>query len=150
MIRARIGPVSRPFRLYSTDIKLPSSGESNFNNNPSSSNSISLSKHPHAEAEAYAANEESKQQQNGLTTLIPPPHSTHPRPSAVFSRMHPPFHTHKFVTELEGYFPAPALIARTLMRATRAMLIHKVGLCRREGLDKKDMENVRCILRSFN
>jgi hypothetical protein len=55
--------------------------------------------------------------------------------------MNPPFHTHNFVTALERTFPTN--VARALMRAARAMLMDKVGRARRDGLGKKDVENVR-------
>jgi hypothetical protein len=147
MIRASSKALPRLTRFYSTDIKLPGSSNSNTaeassSSSVNSSSSISLSRHPHAEAEAYVQLNQN-QQSNGTTTLPSPPKSTHPKPSAVFSNMHPPFHTHNFVIALEKSFPAT--IARTLMRATRAMLIHKVGYTRRESLDKKDMENVSII-----
>jgi hypothetical protein len=32
------------------------------------------------------------------------------------------------------------------MRSTRAMLIDKIGYCRRQGLGKKDMENVSSLV----
>lgn len=128
-------------RLYRTKIRLPSGNNSSANED-GSSNSVDLSKHPHAQADAYAAAEEQSKQdpELGLTTLPFPPQSTHPRPSPSYSSMHPPFHTHQFVSSLERCLPTP--IARTLMRSTRAMLIDKIGDCRRQGLGKKDMENV--------
>lgn len=53
----------------------------------------------------------------------------------------PPFHTHAFFTALEKTFPTPT--ARSLMRATRALLVDRVGKVRREGLTTKDLDNVR-------
>ncbi|KAK0468294.1 uncharacterized protein EV420DRAFT_1635544 [Desarmillaria tabescens] len=47
----------------------------------------------------------------------------------------PPFHTHAFFTVLEKTFPTPT--ARGLMRATRALLVDRVGRVRREGLTAK-------------
>jgi hypothetical protein len=52
----------------------------------------------------------------------------------------PPFHTHNFVKELEKTFPTPA--AQSLMRATRALLVDRVGRVHRDGLAVKDLENV--------
>lgn len=52
----------------------------------------------------------------------------------------PPFHTHAFFAALEKTFPTPT--ARSLMRATRALLIDRIGKVRREGLTTKDLENV--------
>lgn len=54
---------------------------------------------------------------------------------------HPPFHTHAFFTALEKSFPTAT--ARSLMRATRALLVDRVGRVRREGLTVKDLDNVR-------
>jgi hypothetical protein len=69
-------------------------------------------------------------------------------PSTVQSRFpsytHPPFHTHAFFSALEKTFPTPT--ARSLMRATRALLVDRVGRVRREGLTAKDLDNVRVPL----
>lgn len=51
----------------------------------------------------------------------------------------PPFHTHKFFLALEESFPSPT--ARSLMRATRALLVDRTGRVRREALGTKDLEN---------
>lgn len=61
-------------------------------------------------------------------TYIPPVYSN------------PPFNTHAFVAALEKTFPTPT--ARSLMRATRALLVDRIGRVRREALTVKDMENV--------
>jgi hypothetical protein len=60
--------------------------------------------------------------------------------SNVSSYANPPFHTHAFFTALEKTFPTPT--ARSLMRATRALLVDRVGRVRREGLTVKDLDNV--------
>ena len=52
----------------------------------------------------------------------------------------PPFHTHAFFTALEKTFPEQT--ARSLMRATRALLVDRIGRVRREGLTMKDLDNV--------
>lgn len=52
----------------------------------------------------------------------------------------PPFHTHAFFTALEKTFPEQT--ARSLMRATRALLVDRIGKVRREGLTVKDLDNV--------
>jgi hypothetical protein len=79
----------------------------------------------------------------------PPPFSdSHPDPSQslpvpvtqpVYTS--PPFHTHKFFLALEKSFPSPT--ARSLMRATRALLVNRTGRVRAEALGIKDLENVR-------
>ncbi|OCH93608.1 hypothetical protein OBBRIDRAFT_811059 [Obba rivulosa] len=51
----------------------------------------------------------------------------------------PPFHTHQFFTALERTFPTP--VARNLMRATRALLVDRIGRVRREALTVKDLES---------
>ena len=53
----------------------------------------------------------------------------------------PPFHTHTFFAALEKTFPEQ--IARSLMRATRALLVDRIGRVQREGLTVKDLDNVR-------
>lgn len=58
----------------------------------------------------------------------------------------PPFHTHAFFTALERTFPEPT--ARSLMRATRALLVDRIGRVRREGLTVKDLDNVRALCNS--
>ena len=52
----------------------------------------------------------------------------------------PPFHTHAFFRALEKTFPEQT--ARSLMRATRALLVDRIGKVRREGLTVKDLDNV--------
>lgn len=73
-----------------------------------------------------------------------PPHQVSDVPSTDVSRVpaysNPPFHTHAFFTALEKTFPTPT--ARSLMRATRALLVDRVGKVRREGLTVKDLDNV--------
>lgn len=64
----------------------------------------------------------------------PPPHVT------------PPFHTHAFFVALERTFPTP--VARSLMRATRALLADRLGRVRREGLTRKDLDNQAYLFRA--
>ena len=52
----------------------------------------------------------------------------------------PPFHTHAFFTALEKTFPTTT--ARSLTRATRALLVDRIGKVRKEGLTTKDLDNV--------
>ena len=52
----------------------------------------------------------------------------------------PPFDTHKFFVALERSFEPPT--ARSLMRATRALLVDRIGRVRNEALSTKDLENV--------
>jgi hypothetical protein len=73
-----------------------------------------------------------------------PPPQVSDVPSTELARLptysNPPFHTHAFFTALEKTFPTPT--ARSLMRATRALLVDRVGKVRREGLTVKDLDNV--------
>ncbi|TFK55746.1 hypothetical protein OE88DRAFT_1731399 [Heliocybe sulcata] len=69
------------------------------------------------------------------STQGPPPVFHH----SVPQYSNPPFHTHRFFQVLEKTFPTP--IARGLMRATRALLVDRIGRVRRDGLTTKDMEN---------
>ncbi|KAJ7283723.1 hypothetical protein C8J57DRAFT_1293383 [Mycena rebaudengoi] len=66
--------------------------------------------------------------------------------SHLSSYAHPPFHTHAFFTALEKTFPTPT--ARSLMRATRALLVDRVGRVRREGLTVKDLDNQAYLFRA--
>jgi hypothetical protein len=54
----------------------------------------------------------------------------------------PPFDTHAFFSVLEKTFPAPT--ACSLMRATRALLVDRIGKVKRDGLTYKDLDNVMC------
>ncbi|KAG5641403.1 hypothetical protein DXG03_005339 [Asterophora parasitica] len=65
-------------------------------------------------------------------------------PTATYSN--PPFHTHAFFTALEKTFPTPT--ARSLMRATRALLVDRLGKVRREGLTTKDLDNQAYLFRA--
>ncbi|KAJ7507727.1 hypothetical protein B0H11DRAFT_139138 [Mycena galericulata] len=66
--------------------------------------------------------------------------------SNVSTYANPPFHTHAFFTALEKTFPTPT--ARSLMRATRALLVDRVGRVRREGLTVKDLDNQAYLFRA--
>jgi len=52
----------------------------------------------------------------------------------------PPFHTHAFFAALERTFPTP--VARSLTRATRGLLIDRFDRVKRDGLTRKDLDNV--------
>lgn len=67
--------------------------------------------------------------------------------SGVPSYPHPPFNTHQFFVTLEKTFPTPT--ARSLMRATRALLVDRAGRVRREGLAVKDLDNVSSPISSY-
>jgi len=126
-------PASNNNSTVSDSVKSPEESSSlSTDASPNPSTSIALSNHPRAQA----YNQEHVRQAD----LPTPPQTTHPKPRPAYSSLNPPFHTHAFYSVLEKSFPEP--VARTLMRSTRAMLMDKVGKARREGLGKKDMENV--------
>ncbi|KAF9006448.1 hypothetical protein BDQ17DRAFT_1276846, partial [Cyathus striatus] len=58
----------------------------------------------------------------------------------------PPFHTHAFFAALERTFPEET--ARSLMRATRALLVDRIGRVRREALTIKDLDNQAYLFRA--
>jgi hypothetical protein len=68
------------------------------------------------------------------STVKAPPHTT--------TYQNPPFNTHAFFNELEKTFPKQT--ARSLMRATRALLVDRIGKVKRDGLTYKDLDNVCC------
>lgn len=77
-----------------------------------------------------------------------PPARTDPSPAPLPPPPHvtPPFHTHAFFVALERTFPTP--VARSLMRATRALLADRLGRVRREGLTRKDLDNQAYLFRA--
>ncbi|KAI0254268.1 hypothetical protein BJV78DRAFT_1077513, partial [Lactifluus subvellereus] len=58
----------------------------------------------------------------------------------------PPFDTHAFFNVLEKTFPKPT--ARSLMRATRALLVDRIGKVKRDGLTYKDLDNQAYLFRA--
>ena len=61
-------------------------------------------------------------------------------PPRTSTYQNPPFDTHDFFSVLEKTFPTPT--ARSLMRATRALLVDRIGKVKRDGLTYKDLDNV--------
>jgi len=76
-------------------------------------------------------------------TSVPAPYVNVPEtlPSTPQRYTFPPFDTHAFFKALSRTFPEET--ARSLMRATRALSVDRIGKVRREGLTTKDLENVR-------
>jgi hypothetical protein len=70
---------------------------------------------------------------------LPSPHNV-----SQFQHGNPPFDTYRFFSALEKTFPTPT--ARSLMRATRALLVDRIGRVKRDGLTVKDLESVRRVL----
>ncbi|KAI9510464.1 hypothetical protein F5148DRAFT_949772, partial [Russula earlei] len=67
-----------------------------------------------------------------------PPHTS--------TYQNPPFDTHAFLSVLEKTFPTPT--ARSLMRATRALLVDRIGKVKRDGLTYKDHDNQAYLFRA--
>lgn len=97
--------------------------------------SISVSPHPLDPAIPHSASSPPP----NLPVPPEPPlvHSGNGLTSAYHS---PPFDTHRFFAALEQTFPTPT--ARSLMRATRALLVDRIGRVKREGLMHQDLDNV--------
>ena len=70
--------------------------------------------------------------------------ASHENVVSVHTYATPPFDTHHFYVELERSFSPD--IAKSLMRATRALLVDRIGRVRREALSSKDLENVMSII----
>ncbi|KAF8271763.1 hypothetical protein EI94DRAFT_1551964, partial [Lactarius quietus] len=67
-----------------------------------------------------------------------PPHTS--------TYQNPPFDTHAFFSVLQKTFPTPT--ARSLMRATRALLVDRIGKVKRDGLTYKDLDNQAYLFRA--
>ncbi|KAH0840011.1 hypothetical protein J3R83DRAFT_973 [Lanmaoa asiatica] len=80
--------------------------------------------------------------QHDKTPVVGPPVPSRPPPPYTT----PPFHTHAFFRALEHSFPTPT--ARSLMRATRALLVDRVGRVKRDGLAIKDIDNQAYLFRA--
>lgn len=132
------GPSSQP---------TPSSSSSDQSPSPSSSQ-IPTSPPPPPTIEGGP--QESSTENVPVPFIPPPEHSNDPPepPSSLpsphtpplSSYAHPPFDTHRFFAALEKTFATPT--ARSLMRATRALLVDRIGRVRREALTVKDLESV--------
>ena len=70
--------------------------------------------------------------------------STDKSPPHTSTYQNPPFDTHAFFNVLERTFPKPT--ARSLMRATRALLVDRIAKVKRDGLTYKDLDNVSAAL----
>lgn len=70
--------------------------------------------------------------------LVDPSTVKSPPPASAYQN--PPFDTHVFFSVLEKTFPKPT--ARSLMRATRALLVDRIAKVKRDGLTYKDVDNV--------
>ncbi|TDL29341.1 hypothetical protein BD410DRAFT_779732 [Rickenella mellea] len=111
----------------------------------SASLSISLS-HPLLSASNSFDGSRPSQSPNQSVNLPSPPQTTHPPAANPYSYANPPFDTHRFLCTLEKTFPTPT--ARSLMRATRALLIDRIGRVRRDALAVKDIDNQAYLFRA--
>ncbi|EJD53832.1 hypothetical protein AURDEDRAFT_180232 [Auricularia subglabra TFB-10046 SS5] len=67
-------------------------------------------------------------------------------PSPLVAFPSPPFHTHEFFVALRGVFTEP--VARSLMKATRALLVHRTDRLNAEMLNRKDLDNQAYLFRA--
>jgi hypothetical protein len=78
--------------------------------------------------------------------LIEPSAGNGKAPPHTSTYQNPPFNTHAFFNVLEKTFPTPT--ARSLMRATRALLVDRIGKVKRDGLTYKDLDNQAYLFRA--
>lgn len=104
------------------------------------SNSISLPEQQESPAaEQISSNQEQNASQSSLSRAISIPIQENPSYPV-------PFNTHLFFRSLEATFPTP--IARTLMTATRSLLIDRISRIRSISLDVKDLDNQAYLFRA--
>ncbi|KAH8118451.1 hypothetical protein DFH11DRAFT_1503128 [Phellopilus nigrolimitatus] len=108
---------------------------------PSESNA-----HPYAGAKDYAGNQGQAKASAAQSNLPALPDVRPSETSPLHTYATPPFDTHHFFAELEKTFPTPT--ARSLMRATRALLVNRIGKVRRDALTTKDLENQAYLFRA--
>ena len=162
MIRRQITSpyISRLCRLVSTSSELsyqpqstsliPSSSpmfrhrDTHSLSDPPNNNPLSLSPHPMDPDRRDPLRRTTDTDSNPPLVAVSSPNSQVPSSPTYTS---PPFHTHKFFLALEKSFPTQT--ARSLMRATRALLVDRTGRVRREALGTKDLENASCFSNHF-
>lgn len=97
--------------------------------NPASKTTASSdSQHSNTTAETFNS--------SGVPTPYVYPKSSRP------AYTNPPFDTYGFFKVLERTFPTPT--AKSLMRATRALVVDRIGKVKNEALNMKDLDNVSC------
>jgi len=151
----KLGSQIRNCRRISDQVSLPGGASSVPVTDPSHSTYIiaaSPFQNPRAQLEDMnrpVASSASSPPSAQLESLSYPPNESNSinLPSRVIQPTGPPpvhvnpFHTHVFFTALEKTFPSP--VARTLMAATRGLLVDRILRIRRESLINKDLDNVR-------
>jgi hypothetical protein len=104
---------------------------------PNESRSISLSSNPNDhQSSSPSPSSSSPPALVNPSNIKAPPHTS--------AYQNPPFNTHAFFSVLEKTFPKQT--ARSLMRATRALLVDRIGKVKRDGLTHKDLDNVSNLL----
>lgn len=111
----------------------PSSPAASSLGDPNESRSISLSSNPDDHQSSSPSPSSSSP-----PALINPSNAKGPPHTSTYQN--PPFNTHAFFSVLEKTFPKQT--ARSLMRATRALLVDRIGKVKRDGLTHKDLDNV--------
>lgn len=116
-------PISLSHPLDPSNSSPPSTGPSSSNPPPRNRNK------PPSQS---STNEQS------VNSGVPAPY-VYPTPTRP-TYTNPPFDTYAFFKALEKSFPTPT--AQSLMRATRALLVNRIGKVRTEALSAKDLGNV--------
>jgi hypothetical protein len=163
-----IRQLSRCRRKFHTDIHLPPSNTSlipfSRRDAHTTPKSISMAHPMDPSSSSTYAEDSSNSASSSAPPSNPPPTTNSPSPpngeqsssnlpstvrhhnTRTPAYTHPPFHTHAFFTALEKTFPTET--ARSLMRATRALLVDRLGRVRREGLTFKDLDNQAYLFRA--
>lgn len=116
---------------------------------PSSNSNLDSYSSPSSSSSPSLTSSTSVPPPNNNTAAEPPTASGVPIPyvyptSSRPSYTNPPFDTYAFFKALERTFPTPT--AQSLMRATRALVVDRIGKVRNEALNAKDLDNVTCAL----
>lgn len=115
---------------------------------------VEVNKDPPSNANDESSNHTMEQPLSGLEVVpqpppLPPATSSPPQMTPSGDIQNVPrvnaFDTHRFVNALERTFPTP--IARTLMRATRAILVVRFGRVKQEVFGVRDLDNVSTLPR---
>lgn len=117
---------------------------------------VEVNKDPSANTNDESSNNTLEQPLSGLE-VVPQPPPLPPTSSSGPPQANPhgdtqniprvnAFDTHRFVNALERTFPTP--IARTLMRATRAILVVRFGRVKQEVFGVRDLDNQAYLFRA--
>jgi hypothetical protein len=123
-------------------------GHTNISDPPPSSVASSLGDPNESRAISLSSNPDDHQSLSPSPSSSSPPALINPSatkaPPQTSTYQNPPFNTHAFFSVLEKTFPKQT--ARSLMRATRALLVDRIGKVKRDGLTYKDIDNVSTAL----